>query len=181
MQLLHYTSLLAALVWYLSHRYSRSRLPVGIGVPSAAPCLREPPHASALWADPTPGSATRLIALCFGRSLPRGWPEEYRALSDAGARTPWRQKRPVLFWRGALTNPLRQVNRTRLPPRGPPRPDTVGTARSATLLPRNTPPPQKRGGRSRGRASRTHAADALPSNRPTRSTCPVDASRCRRG
>ena len=40
-------------------------------------------------------------------TLPRGWPEEYRAILAAGERTPWTQKRPTLFWRGGLTNAAR--------------------------------------------------------------------------
>lgn len=42
-------------------------------------------------------------------SLPRGWPDEFRDISDAGRRTAWREKRPALFWRGALTHPQREA------------------------------------------------------------------------
>ena len=44
-----------------------------------------------------------------GVSVPRGWPAEREAIFSAGRRTPWREKRSVLFWRGGETHPVRRT------------------------------------------------------------------------
>lgn len=48
------------------------------------------------------------------RTLPRGWPEEYRAIYEAGLRTRWADKQPALFWRGGLTSNARLKYATNL-------------------------------------------------------------------
>lgn len=44
--------------------------------------------------------------------VPRGWPEEREAIYASGRRTPWRQKRRALFWRGGETHEQRRVYST---------------------------------------------------------------------
>ena len=42
-------------------------------------------------------------------AVPRGWPEERRAIYAAGQQIRWSAKRPALFWRGGETHPMRRV------------------------------------------------------------------------